>query len=131
MPNLTGKTIGELRAMTPSEIRTAMAALLAPLSRKELIEFDQDATEFADKPEVTTGEHGIISRTQTVRDALGDVVRVESSEYTYYRDGEIHDIIQSVRDAKNVQTAKHRIRHFRDGRQPVREAMAVEAVMEP
>jgi len=99
MPNLTGKTINELRAMTAAEIRTAIAAHFAPLSKKELIEFEFDATEFADKPTVTTGKHGILTREQTVRDALGNVLRVETTEHTYFSTGEVDEIIRIIRNA--------------------------------
>ncbi len=99
MPNLTGKTLDELRSMTPAEIRTAEAAYFAPLPKKGLIEFEMDATEFTDKPEVTTGEHGITSRSQTVRDALGNVVRVEATSYSYFPTGEVDEIAKIVRNA--------------------------------
>ncbi len=111
MPNLTGKTWAELRGMTPSEIRTAQAAYFAPLSKKELIEFEMDATEFADKPEVTTGEHGILTREQTVRDALGDVLRVETSERTYYPTGEIDKITKTVTNADGDEIDDSVIKH--------------------
>ena len=111
MPNLTEKTLTELRSMTAAEIRTAMAGYFAPLSKQELIEFEMDATEFADKPQVTTGEHGITSRTQTVRDALGDVVRVEEMTYTYYDSGVVDEIIRVVRNASGDEIEDRLIKH--------------------
>ncbi len=111
MSNLTGKTLSELRAMTPSEICTARVAYLAPLSKKELIELEMDATEFTDKPEVTTGEHGILARTQTMRDAEGDVLQVETIEHTYFPTGEINEIIRVVRNASGDEIDDGRIEH--------------------
>ncbi len=117
MPNWTGKTIAELRVMDAAEIRAALAAFFAPLSKKELIEFDQDATEFTDKPQVTSGEHGIVSRAQTVRDALGDVLRVEATEKSYYPGGEIDEIIQVKTNADGDEIDDSVIKH-RIGSQP-------------
>ncbi len=111
MPNLTGKTLNELRAMDAAEIRAAMATFFAPLSKKELIEFEFDATEFTDKPQVTTGEHGILTREQTVRDALGDVVRVEARDYSYFPTGEIDEIAKIVRNASGDEIDDGRIKH--------------------
>jgi len=99
MPNLTGKSLAELRTMTPAEIRTAKAAYFAPLSKKQLIESEFDTTEFTDKPKVTTGEHGILTREQVIKDALGEVLRVESMEWTYFPTGEVDKITTIITNA--------------------------------
>ena len=123
-----GKTLTELRAMTAAQIRAAMAAFFAPLSKKELIERELDATEFADKPQVTPGEHGILTREQTVRDGVDDVMRIEKMEYDYYDTGEVHNLVQTTRNAKGRKIKQVRLEHFRDGRQPV---LTVERIEEP
>jgi len=99
MPNWTTLTLAELRQATKSQIIAAVGNYLTALDKKQIIELLMDATEFADKPEVTTGKHGILTREQTVRDALGDVVRVETTEHTYFPTGEVDEITRIVRNA--------------------------------
>ncbi len=63
-----------------------------------------------------------------MRDALGDVVRVEKMEYDYYDTGEVHNLVQTTRNAKGRKIKQVRLEHFRDGRQPV---LTVESIEEP
>ena len=114
MPNLTEKTLAELREMSAAEIRTAIAGYFSPLSKEQLIEFEMDAAEFADAPTVTTGEHGILTREQTVRDALGDVVRIEHTEYSYYPGGEVDEITTVVENASEDVIEDKCIKHYTD-----------------
>ena len=114
MPNLTEKTLAELREMSAAEIRTAIAGYFSPLSKEQLIEFEMDAAEFADAPTVTTGEHGITSRTQTVRDALGDVLRIKKTTNSYYENGVIDEITTVVENASEDVIEDKRIKHYTD-----------------
>lgn len=115
MSNLTGKTLGELRAMSQPEIATAMGEWCNDQTKKQLIEFEMDATEFTDKPEVTHGEHGILTREQVVRDALGDVLRVEETAYSYYDGGEVDEITIVVENAGRDVIEDRLIKHYRPG----------------
>lgn len=100
--------------MSPTEIRTAIAAYFSPLSKQQLIEWELDATEFTDKPEVTHGEHGLISQTQTVRDALGAVIRIEKTTYSYYENGVVNEIITVTENASGDEIDDRRIKHYQD-----------------
>lgn len=118
MPNLTGKMLAELRAMSKANIVVAMAGWLEGRSKKELIEFSMDATEFADKPEVASGEYGTLTREQTVRDVLGNVIRAEHVNYTYYVGGEVDQIVSVTENASGDVIEDRRIKHYTD-KQPI------------
>ena len=77
MPNFTNLTHAQLIAATKTQIITAVGNYLTALDKKRIIELLMDATEFTDTPTVTHGKHGILTQTQTVRDALGAVIREE------------------------------------------------------
>lgn len=118
MPNLTGKTLAELRAMPKADIVVAMAGWLEDRSKKELIEFSMDATEFADKPEIASGEYGTLTRDQAVRDALGDMLRVERMEWTYCPTGEVDEIITVIKNVNGDEIDDGLINHYLD-KQPI------------
>ena len=111
MPNWTNLNFTELKAATKPQIITAVGNYLTALDKKRIIELLMDAAEFTDKPEVTTGEHGILTREQTVRDAIGDVVRVEHTEHTYFPTGEVDKIITVKRNASGDEIDDGLIQH--------------------
>ena len=77
MPNFTNLTHPQLIAATKSQIITAVGNYLTAFDKKRIIELLMNATEFTDAPTVTQGKYGILTQTQTVRDALGAVIREE------------------------------------------------------
>ena len=111
MPNYTNLTHPQLIAATKAEIITAVGDYLTAYTKKQIIELLMDADEFADAPEMTSGEYGITSRTQTVRDALGDMVRIEETTYTYYDSGEIDEITTVVTNAAGDVIEDKQIKH--------------------
>ena len=111
MPNWSTLTLAELRQASKADIITNVGNWLNTNTKKQIIELLIDATEFADKPEVTTGEHGILTREQTVRDAIGDVVRVEHTEHTYFPTGEVDKIITVKRNASGDEIDDGLIQH--------------------
>ena len=77
MPNFTNLTVEQMRKASKADIIAAVGKYLDALDKKQVIELLMDVTEFADTPVITTGEHGILTREQTVRDAEGEVIREE------------------------------------------------------
>ena len=114
MPNWSTLTLAELRQASKADIITNVGNWLNTNTKKQIIELLIDATEFADKPTVTTGEHGILTREQTVRDALGDVVRIEHTEYSYYPGGEVDEITTVVENASEDVIEDKCIKHYTD-----------------
>ena len=114
MPNWSTLTLAELRQASKADIITNVGNWLNTQTKKQIIELLMDATEFADKPTVTAGEHGITSRTQTVRDALGDVARVEKTTNSYYENGVIDEITTVVENASEDVIEDKRIKHYTD-----------------
>ena len=115
MPNWTSLGLEQLRQSTKSQIITAVGNYLTALTKAQIIELLMDADEFTDKPQVTTGEHGITLRTQTVRDALGTVIRVERADYNYYDTGEVDEITRVAKNAAGDEIDDQYIKHYRPG----------------
>lgn len=115
MPNWTTLTLAELRAASKADIITSVGSWLNVRTKAQIIELLMDSTEFADKPTVTHGEHGILTRDQTVRDALGDMLRVEHTEHAYYDTGEIDEITTVVENIGGDVIEDRLIKHYRLG----------------
>jgi len=79
-----------------------------------------DTEVFSRPPVIAKRPDGQIERREVeTENALGDKIDSTVTTYSYFDTGEIHDITISDRDENNVETRRRRIRHFRDGRQPV------------
>ena len=71
----------------------------------------------------------IVKRVETERDLLsGDVLGSVVTTHSYYKTGEIQDIVVSERDAKDAETARRTIKHFADGKQPTVTAVTIKPV---
>ncbi len=123
MPNWTTLTLAELRAATKAEVIQDVARYMAAnMSKRQIIVWLMDADQMPDRVIVTRDdENRITRRVEVNRDPetgamTGGTVTVKD----YYDTGEIKDIIHSTRDADNNETRRIRVRHFTDGRQPIR-----------
>lgn len=125
MPNWTNMTLAELRAASKPDILKGVGRYIADhFTKRQIIAWlvldNTEGKHIPDKVIVTKGPHGNVRRVERYRDpATGTVLGGRVTTKSYYDTGEIHDIIISDRDENSVETRRVRIRHFRDGRQPV------------
>lgn len=126
MPRWTTLSLAQLRKASKADIvRNVGQYIHAHFTKRQIIAWlvldNTDGASIPDKVVVTKGPHGNVRRVEVYRDpATGAVLGGKITRKTYYPTGEIRDIIISDRDADKVETKRVRIRHFRDGRQPVK-----------
>lgn len=126
MPDWTTLTLAELRASTKAGIiRDVGQWMAANMSKREIIVWLMDTERIPDRAVVTRDDQGRIVRCVDVdRDpGTGDALGGRVMTWTYFATGEVRFITASVRDADNNEVRRWRIRHFRDGRQPVRDVL--------
>ena len=113
----TTLTLEQMKAATVAEI---LADVTAQNDKREIVSELLGADRISDRPTITYDDRDrIVKRVETERDLLtDDVLGSVVTTHSYYKTGEIEDIIISERDAKDNETAKRTIRHFTDGRQP-------------
>lgn len=119
-------TLDQLRALTKEQILTAISNRLAQLTKKQLIILilriagqDLNTWETTEQTQAQDGPNGQIARLHTTRNALGELIRSQTIDWNYYQTGEVNEITITGRDASDAVTARHIIKHFLDGRQPV------------
>lgn len=113
-------TLEQLRSMTRAQIRQAITDAIAPMSKREMIQWLLQADIVNDPPLRTYGADGqIIKQVEIDRDAeTRERVRGKVTTWTYYPTGEVDTIIISDRDAVDGEISRRRIKHYRDGRPP-------------
>lgn len=130
MPNWTTLTLAELRASTKAEITSNVRQwMMANLTRREIIVWLMDRDRIPDRTVVAHDDQGrVIRRVDVWRDPeTSDALSRRVMTWQYFATGEIRYIITSDRDGDNVEARRQRIRHWRDGRQPRMENVAVSA----
>ena len=121
MPNLTSLSLNELRKSNKGQLVSAVAASLNAMSKQELIEFLMDSKEFAEPDQIAYWPDKQFKHKITViKDFLGARIKTVLVEWSYYPKGEV-DIIQTTELNAVDNVVKHtEIKHFTDGRQPIR-----------
>ena len=57
--------------------------------------------------------------TEEMKDVKGVIISKRRDEYNYHKTGEVDTIIQQVYDGKGGLISEKRIKHFKDGKQPI------------
>jgi len=120
MPNWSNLTLAQLRAATKAQIITAITNWLTTRTKRQIIELLLDVTNIADRPDITYGADGQITRRDELfRDVEGNVTGGRRTNYVYYPGGEI-DTIETIDVDADLTTVLNRrtVKHFVDGRQP-------------
>jgi len=126
----TTLTLNELRAATVAQILTDIAA---NNTKREIVTELLGQDRITDRPVITRDDQGrIVKRVEVERDLLtGDVLESRETTHSYFKTGEIKDIVVSERDAKDKETGRRTIHHFTNGREPVMQAHVVEPEPKP
>ncbi len=122
---LSDLTLEQLRSATLAQIRTAISNKLANLTKLQLIRLilrvgvvDIDSVlEIPDQGQSEDGPHGQLWRLQVFRGVLGNKLRSEKTEWTYYPEGPVNEITTIQLDATDTETSRKVIKHYLDGRQ--------------
>ena len=123
MPNWSNLTLAELRSAShpTGKIVSEVAKYLNSKSKKEVVEMLMDTDVFSRPPVIASRPDKQIERREVeTEDVLGNKTGSTVTTYSYFDTGEIEDIVISDCNASDVETKRVRIKHFKDGRQPVR-----------
>ena len=123
----TTLTLEQMKAATVAQI---MADVAAQNDKAAIVSELLGTDRTSDVAVTYDDQKRIVKRVETERDLLtGDVLGGRVTTHSYYKSGEIQDIVVSERDAKDAETGGHTIKHFTDGRQPT--VSAIKPVLEP
>ena len=123
----TTLTLDQMKAATVAQI---LADVAANNTKREICTELLGSDRISDVAVTYDDQKRIVKRVETERDLLtGDVLGSVVTTHTYYKTGEIEDIVVSERDAKDAETARRTIKHFADGKQPT--VSAIKPVLEP
>lgn len=124
----TTLTLQELRASTKAQIvRNVGEYIAAHFTKRQVIRWlvlgDTESGNVPDRTVVTHDDQGRVVKMVKVWRApeTGDRLSGRVMTWQYFATREIRFIFISDRDGDNVEIRRRRIRHFRDGRQPVME----------
>ena len=125
------KTTLSLEQMKVATVSQIMADVEANNDKREIVAELLGTDRISDRPTITYDEkQRIVKRVEVQRDLLtDDVLRSVETTHSYYKTGEIEDIVVSERDAKDKEIGGHTIKHFTDGRLPQMVVRAVEPVV--
>ena len=122
MPNWSNLSLAELRSAghPTGKIVSEVAKYLNSKSKREVVEMLMDTKTFS-RPLVIVQRHDrqIERREVETEDVLGNKTGSTVTTYSYFDTGEVEDIVISDYDAVSVETKRVRIKHFKDGRQPI------------
>jgi len=121
---LTDLTIEQLRNSTKAQILDSIRAYMqANYTRRELIKLLRERDTIWDDPIDTYYPDGQIESSNEIErddDTLAQVSR-RYTTWTYYQTGEVNVIKIEKYDENDVLKKTQRIKHYRDGRQPIEE----------
>ena len=122
---LSDLTFEQLRNATLAQIRTAIQNKLLTLTKKQLIililkvsDIDIEKHEIQDREEGEDCPHGQLWRLRVIRDVLGNKLRSQRFDWTYYPEGPVDIITQSELNDLDQIISVRKTKHYLDGRQP-------------
>lgn len=127
MPNWTTFSLEELRAATKANIIRDVGEYIATkFTKRQIIAWlvldDVEGDRIPDRAATTYEDQDCVIKYEIWRDPeTGDQVSGRVTTWSYFGTGEVYDIIISDYDKDNIETRRYRIRHSRDGKQPVME----------
>ena len=124
---LSNITIDQLQTATKEQILTFIFKKLSAMTKLQLCRFilrvqdvDTDnAVEIPDPVTDTKDNRGTLTQEGVIRDEMGNKVKTQKADYTYYHTGEVHTITLTELDNMDHEVSRKVIEHFTDGRQPI------------
>ncbi len=112
-------TLDQLRQATVTQIRTAISNKIANMSKKQLIililkvaDIDIENLEIQDSETGQDGSNGQLWRLRIIKDVLGNKLRSQKIEWSYYPEGNVNEIWTYEFDSNDVEISRKGIKHI-------------------